>query len=65
MARDRERPCEFYINEGNCYKHHAGLFKKTCQVCADYRAKKGSLPRRKNLKKQKNIEWMNNINNFM
>lgn len=65
MAQDRERPCEFYINEGNCYKHHKGFFKKTCQVCADYKPRKGSLPKRKNLKKQKCNEWMLDLRNFL
>ena len=65
MAKDRERQCEYYINQGNCKKCHEGTFRKSCQICKDYSMKKGSLPRRKNLKRQKNIEWMNNIKNYI
>lgn len=64
MAKDRERACVYYLNEGNCIKGHAGTFKKACQKCKDYYAKKGSLPKRKDLRKEKNLKWMNNIKNF-
>lgn len=64
MAKDRERVCEWYKNEGNCSKGHEGTFKKCCQKCKDYKAKKGALPRRKDLRKEKTIKWMNNFKNF-
>ena len=65
MSKNRERVCIFYINEGNCRKGHKGTFYKKCQTCKDYQAKKGSLPKRKDLRKEKNIKWMNNIKNFI
>lgn len=65
MAKDRERACEWYKNEGNCSKGHAGTFRKSCQICKYYKPKKGSLPRRKDLRKEKTIKWMNNIKNFL
>lgn len=63
--KDRERQCQYYINEGNCAKGHKGIFKDTCQICSDYRVKKGSRPRRKDLRKEKNLKWLNDPRNFM
>lgn len=65
MAKDREIACEYYINEGNCKKGHKGIFKKTCQVCKDYRMKRGSQPKRKDLRQEKTIKWLNNPKNFI
>ena len=65
MAKDRERACERYKNEGNCSKGHEGTFRKSCQTCKDYSAKKGSFPCRKNLKREKTIKWMKNIKNYI
>jgi len=64
MSRDREVQCTFYAYEGECVKGHEGIFYKTCQKCSDYRPKKNGRPNRKNLKKEKNIKWMNDIRNF-
>ena len=64
MAKDRERVCEYYINEGNCRKGHEGTFRKCCQTCYDYKAKKGAIPRRKDLRKEKREKWMQDDRNF-
>ena len=53
MATTREIACEFYKWEGECAKGREGTFRKACQTCKKYKAKKGSLPARQNLKKQK------------
>lgn len=65
MAKDRERACEYYKNEGNCSKGHKGTFRDSCQTCKDYSVLKHSQPRRKDLRKEKTIKWMNNLKNFM
>ena len=65
MARDRERACEHYLNEGNCRKGHEGTFKRCCQTCHDYVAKKGAVPRRKDLRKEKREKWFRNDENFL
>lgn len=65
MARDRERVCEHYLNEGNCRKGHEGTFKRCCQTCHDYVAKKGAAPRRKDLRKEKREKWLRNDENFL
>ena len=62
--KDRERVCIYYLNEGNCLKGHEGTFKKTCQFCKDYHAKKNAMPRRKDLRKEKQRKWENDIRNF-
>lgn len=53
MAANREIACESYLYEGGCAKGKEGTFRKACQTCKKYKAKKGGLPARKNLKKQK------------
>lgn len=53
MAVDREIACEFYEFEHSCSKGKEGTFRKACQTCKKYKAKKGTLPARKNLKRQK------------
>jgi len=50
---DREIVCIYYEYEGKCKKGRKGIFRKTCQTCSKYTPRKGSLPARKNLKKQK------------
>ena len=64
MAKDREYACIFYLNEGNCSKGHAGTFHKSCQTCQDYSMRKGSAPKRKNLKKEKTLKWINDKRNW-
>lgn len=64
MSKERERQCIYYINEGNCLKGHAGLFKKTCKICKDYHAKKNACPRRKDLRKEKRLKWEMDMRNF-
>ena len=51
--QDREISCVYYDFEGSCLKGKEGTFRKACQTCKKYRPKKGSLPARQNLKKQK------------
>lgn len=53
MASEREIACIYYKWEGECEKGREGTFRKACQTCKKYKARKGSLPARKNLKKQK------------
>ena len=53
MADTREIICEYYEWEGQCSKGREGTFRKACQKCKKYKAKKGRLPARQNLKKQK------------
>ena len=65
MAKDRERACEWYKNEGNCSKGHEGTFKRCCQICKDYSVLKNSRPRRKDLRKEKTNKWMKDIRNFL
>lgn len=64
MSKERERQCIYYINEGNCLKGHAGLFKKTCQICKDYHVKKNACPRRKDLRREKRLKWEMDMKNF-
>ena len=49
----REVACEYYEYEHSCTKGREGTFRKACQTCKKYKAKKGGFPARKNLKKQK------------
>ena len=51
--QDREVSCMYYKWEGECAKGREGTFRKACQICKKYKAKKGGLPARQNLKKQK------------
>lgn len=51
--QDREVSCMYYEYEGGCSKGKEGTFRKACQTCKKYKAKKGSFPARKNLKRQK------------
>lgn len=54
MASEREVVCVHYKWEGGeCAKGREGTFRKICQTCKKYKAKKGSLPARQNLKRQK------------
>jgi len=53
MATEREVACIYYKWEGECEKGREGTFRKACQTCKKYKAKKGSLPARQNLKRQK------------
>lgn len=55
--KDRERQCEYYEYEGKCSKGFRGTFKDSCQICKYYRAKKGALPRRKDLRREKENKW--------
>lgn len=64
MAKDREKACIFYLNEGNCKKGHKGTFNKKCQTCKDYQALRNGVPRRQNLKKKKQDKWSRDIRNF-
>ena len=65
MAKDREKACDFYKNEGNCSKGHRGTFRDYCQTCKDYRPRKGSVPCKKNLRKEKHMKYMNDMRNFV
>lgn len=51
--QEREVSCMYYKWEGECAKGREGTFRKACQICKKYKAKKGGLPARQNLKKQK------------
>jgi len=53
MAQNREIVCIFYDHEGSCAKGRDGIFRKTCQTCDKYIARKGGIPARKDLKRQK------------
>ena len=53
MGSEREVACVYYKWEGECEKGREGTFRKACQTCKKYKAKKGNLPARKNLKRQK------------
>lgn len=53
MSSEREIACIYYKWEGECEKGREGTFRKACQTCKKYKARKGSLPARKNLKRQK------------
>lgn len=53
MASTREVACIYYKWEGECSKGREGTFRKACQTCNKYKAKKGSMPARKNLKRKK------------
>lgn len=62
MAKDRVIACQYYKAEGHCSKGRDGTFWHKCQTCNLWKPKKGSLPARKNLKKEKlqkirNKEW--------
>ena len=53
MGSEREVACIYYKWEGECKKGREGTFRKACQTCKKYKAKKGSLPARQKIKKQK------------
>ena len=44
MGSEREVACIYYKWEGECKKGREGTFRKACQTCKKYKAKKGSLP---------------------
>jgi hypothetical protein len=56
--QDREIPCIYYKWEGECAKGREGTFRDACQTCKKYKPKKGAVPAKRNLKKQK----LNKIN---
>lgn len=53
MASNREISCIYYEWEGECSKGKEGTFRKACQICKKYKPRKGGLPARQNLKRQK------------
>lgn len=53
MAKDRERPCQFYICEGSCGKGREGTFRDKCQTCDKYVPLKGSRSARTDNRKKK------------
>lgn len=53
MAQNREIVCIFYDHEGSCLKGRDGIFRKTCQTCNQYIARKGGAPARKDLRRHK------------
>lgn len=53
MSKDREIACIYYACEGECLKGKEGTFRKACQICKKYQPRKGSVPAKKNLKRQK------------
>ena len=65
MARDRERACIYYAHEGECLKGHEGTFRDSCQICKEYTPKKGGRSKRKDLRREKNIKWKNDLRNFI
>ena len=53
MASEREVACVYYKWEGECEKGREGTFRKACQTCKKYKAKRGGALARPNLKRQK------------
>ena len=53
MAKTREIACENYLYEGKCKKNREGTFRKYCQKCNLYKAKRGGIPARKDLRRKK------------
>lgn len=51
--KDREIMCQYYICEGQCCKGYAGTFRKSCQHCKHYRAKRGTMPARTDNRRRK------------
>lgn len=41
MAKFREAPCKYYLNEGNCSKGRDGTYRYYCQKCNKYEARVG------------------------
>ena len=41
MAKFREAPCKYYLNEGNCLKDRDGTYRSYCQKCSKYEPRKG------------------------
>ena len=46
MAKTREIQCIHYVCEGNCDLGKEGTFRKKCQTCKTYSAKRGARPAR-------------------
>ena len=46
MAKTREIPCIHYIAEKCCDLGKEGTFRKKCQTCKTYSAKRGARPAR-------------------
>lgn len=53
MARDREIVCVYYEYEGKCSKGREGTFRKACQHCGKYLAKRGTAPARVDNRRRK------------
>lgn len=53
MAKTREIACQFYQFEGGCAKGRDGTFRKYCQKCDWYKAKRGGIPARQDLRRKK------------
>lgn len=53
MAKDRLIKCKSYLYEGSCAKGRAGTFYGACQKCDKYEPVRGSVPAKKNLKREK------------
>jgi hypothetical protein len=51
--RTREIKCIHYVAEGSCDLGHKGTFNKACQHCKQYRAAKGTAPRRVDTRRRK------------
>ena len=58
MAKFREAPCKYYLNEGNCSKNRDGTYRSYCQKCDKYEPRKGyvSKPNKKKEDKRKFCE---------
>lgn len=53
MAKDREIKCLHYLCEGSCDLGHKGTFRHACQTCKQYNPVRGSMPARKDNRRQK------------
>ncbi len=62
--RDREIACIHYMAEGQCDLGKKGTFRGQCQICPTYKAKKGTNPARKNLKREKQMKFLKDKRNW-
>ena len=61
MAKFREAPCKYYLNEGNCSKGRVGTYRTYCQKCSKYDPRKGYVCKPNKKKEEKYKEHKESV----
>ena len=64
MAKFREAPCKYYMNEGNCEKGRDGTYRSYCQKCSKYEPRKVGISRHLNSGKYFKISVDNTLDGW-